>query len=235
MRNLNTQITAYSAERSPKAHDKQLLEMIKVDFPSFFGAVLDIGCAAGSFIELMSHTYPGATYTGIDISDGLIAKALRRQIPAKAEFLVSDAVEFEPVEKFDIVIASGVLSIFDDFSTPLKKWLTWLKPGGKMYVFGRFNSENIDTIIFFRNNAYASADWEGGLTSYSVRTILSFVEQLGLKAVFTKFHLPFDLPRDPDDPIRTFTVPLAGGQRMVLNGANVVAEHHFLKIWSATI
>lgn len=235
MSNFNSQIAAYSAKRSPKEHDLELLEMIKTDVPNFSGVVLDIGCAAGSFIDLMARTYPDATYRGIDISERLIAEASNRGISADVEFLVSDALDFEPIEKFDIIIASGVMSIFDDFSIPLKKWLTWLRPGGNLYIFGRFNSEDIDTIIYFRNNTHESADWEGGLTSYSTQTVLSFINQLGFEGSFTKFYLPFEVAKNPSDPIRTFTVTTADGERLILNGANIMAEHYFLKIGSAAL
>lgn len=233
--NLNSQIAAYSDDRTPKQHDTELLGLVSADHPRFNGRFLDIGCAAGSFISLMASAHPEATYQGIDISEQLIGAARNREISADVDFLVADVLDFEPLEKVDIVVASGVLSIFDDFSIPLKRWLTWLRPGGNLYIFGRFNSEHVDTITYFRNNVYESADWEGGLTSYSTQTVLSFVNQLGFEGSFKKFHLPFDLARNPLDPIRTFTVTTVDGQRLVLNGANIVAEHYFLKIGFATV
>jgi trans-aconitate 2-methyltransferase len=234
MTGMNTQIEAYLNTREVKAHDLELLKMIKEDFPSFSGKVLDIGCASGSFIKLMSENYPEAEYTGFDISQELIdiaAKKLRRTVKANLE--VSDVLDFTPKTEFDIIVASGVLSIFDDFSVPLKMWLRWLRKSGKLYIFGRFNSKNIDTIIHFKNNVSKSSTWEGGLTSYSIYTIRSFLEQQGYNARFTRFNLSLDLFEDVENPIRTFTMMTTCGKKIVVNGANIIAEHFFLEIKSA--
>ena len=230
MSNINSQIEAYTIARDIKAHEVELLEIIKKDFPDFTGRVLDIGCANGSFIELMARTYQHAEYTGFDIAEKLIDVANKKEIASKAEFIVSDALGFKPENKFDIIVASGVLSIFDDFSVPLEKWLSWLSDSGKLYIFGRFNSEDIDTIIHFRNNSVEPGNWEGGLTSYSIKTVLSYLNRRGYDGIFNRFHLPIELVKDPKHPIRTYTVVTNDDRKIVLNGANIVAEHFFLTI-----
>lgn len=235
MANTNTQISAYTDNRGPKFHELELLELVSQDYSSFSGRLLDIGCATGSFINIMAEAHPLASYTGIDISSSLIESASKLTRAAHVEFIVSDVLEFEPAEKYDIIVASGVLSIFDDFSAPLKNWLSWLRAGGKLYVFGGFNSENIDTIVHFRNNAIdKSAGWESGLTSYSTITVTKFLQELGFEASFKKFHLPIELPRDRDNPIRTYTVTTTDGQRLVLNGANINQEFFFLRVMGSS-
>lgn len=230
MSDVNSQIEAYTIKRNIKEHEIELLKIIRKDFCNFSGSVLDIGCASGSFIELMASAYNHAEFTGFDIAGELIDAAKERKIAAKANFFVSDALNFEPGREFDIIIASGVMSIFNDFTVPLGKWLSWLKEGGKLYIFGRFNSENIDTIINFRNNSVQPANWEGGLTSYSTTTVLSYLEQRGLEGNFKRFHFPMELDRDPGNPIRTYTIATNTGGNIVLNGANIIAEHFFLTV-----
>ncbi len=133
-------------------------------------------------------------------------------------------------EGLDIGCASGVLSIFDEFETPLKKWLSWLSNDGLLFIFGRFNSRNVDTKILFRNNTRNHAEWEGGLSAFSVHTITSFLNKLGYKCEFKRFILPIDIKEDASNPIRTFTKELKTGGKIVMDGANIVAEHFFVVI-----
>lgn len=114
--------------------------------------MLDIGCAAGAFIELMSTRFPEAHYTGFDVSQELIELAKNKLPEPNHKFIVADALTFFPEVKYEVIIASGVLSIFEDFEEPLAKWLSWFDEKGVLHIFGRFNSRDIDTIVRFRNN-----------------------------------------------------------------------------------
>ena len=86
----------------------------------------------------------------------------------------------------------------------------------------------MDTIVQFRNNVKGD-DWEGGLSSYSVHTIGRFLSEKEYNYEFRRFKLEMDL-QESDDPIRTYTITTSDGDRMVVNGANIIAEHYFLVI-----
>lgn len=206
-----------------KQHQGAMLSIIQTHYPKFDGKVLDIGCSNGMFLGALSTIYPDAHYTGIDISAELIEIA-RKRVP-KANLLVEDAMNYQPSKKFDIIIASGILSIFDDFEPVLDKWISWLADMGRLYIFGRFNSQHIDTKIHFRTDG----GWETGLTSYSVYTIANYLAKRGLGQSFRRFYLGVELPQGKD-PIRTYTKRCEDGTTLVLNGANTVAEHYFLTI-----
>ena len=47
---------------------------------------------------------------------------------------------------------------------------------GLLYIFGRFNSRDVDTKILFRNNTGDKAEWEGGLSAFSVHTLSRFLK-----------------------------------------------------------
>jgi SAM-dependent methyltransferase len=228
----NRQISAYFQPRPLKQHERQLISMIMADYPEFRGSCLDIGCADGAFLRTLAPAFPGASFVGIDLSEALIIAAregvANNGLDGLIEFQVADAVGYLPDRKFDLVIASGILGVFEDFAPVLEAWLSWVKPGGRLYVFGRFNSRDVDTIVRYRNN-YNSSEWETGLTSYSIHTVGRFLRERGLTYEFQRFFLDLDLP-EQEDPIRTFTVSLADGSRLVLNGANTLAEHFFLTV-----
>lgn len=224
----NLQIDAYLKPRPLKQHEEELLAMIRKDSPEFNGRVLDIGCASGNFIQALGTVYPYAHYTGIDASEELIQIAREKLVNPNVTLLVEDAVSYQPSAHFDIIIASGILSVFEDFEPVLDKWLSWLRKSGRLYVFGRFNSRNIDTIIRFRNN-FTGGDWEGGLTSYSVHTVTKYLEKQGFKYIFKRFYLDLELS-EQEDPIRTYTIRCADGSMLIVNGANTIAEHYFMTI-----
>lgn len=223
---INSQIEAYRESRGIKQHEQELLELVTHFTPDFRGRMLDIGCATGAFIGLMNARFPNASYFGLDISTELVEMAKKSHDRSNCSFFVADALAYSPQSRFDIIVASGVLSIYEDFREPLQKWLSWLAKGGRLYVFGRFNSRDIDTVIQFRNNVKGTG-WEGGLTSYSIHTVGRFLSQRGCKHEFRPFRLQMDLP-ESEDPIRTFTITTSEGSRIIVNGANVVAEHYFL-------
>ena len=106
---------------------------------------------------------------------------------------------------FDIVVASGVLAFYDDYSNPIIKMLSLLKKNSYLYIFGTFNSANIDTLVKFRNN-YTNSTWEKGLNSFSIKTISRFLKKkklsLNLKIYFTiKF-------KKKNNPIISYTLKL---------------------------
>ena len=227
---INRQITAYLDERGLKHHQKEQISRIVQDWPEPPEKVLDIGCANGAMLKGLGSLYPKSYKHGIDLSPQLVKEATSRLGPGFS-IEVADALEFEPKQKFNVIVASGVLSIFEDFTLPLKRWLSWLAKGGWLYIFGPFNSANVDTRILFRNNQRGS-DWEGGLTSYAKTTVGNFLVETGFKLYdFKKFHMPEPLSKHTD-PIRNYTLETSEGKLLLLNGANIISEYHFLSIFN---
>jgi SAM-dependent methyltransferase len=225
----NTQIDAYRGPRELKEHEQRQLELIADRRPDFAGRCLDIGCASGNFLKAMAERWPDAEYCGFDVSAELLELA-REAVPG-ATFLEADAQTFEPDAPFDVIVAAGVLSIFEDFAPVLDRWLSWLAPGGHLLVFGRFNSRPVDTIIRFRNH-HTDGDWQGGLTAYAVATVSEHLRRRGDEFSFERFVPSFTLA-EHEDPIRNYTLDTVDGRRVLLNGANVVAEYHFLVVQRA--
>ena len=226
----NNQISAYSENRPPKFHEIELLKIITSCKLKKL-KLLDIGCASGSFLSLIASKYPESEYYGFDISPELIKLAKLKLKNYDVKLTVNDALNFKPDQEFDIIVASGVLSIFEDLS-PIKIWTNWLKEKGFLFIFGRFNSQPIDTIIRFRNHfnkRIEENNWQGGLTSFSLKYTTDYINKLGFNCEFIPFKYPETLEKSID-PIRTFTVDTLDNRRLILNGANILAEQYFLKI-----
>ena len=143
-------------------------------------------------------------------------------------FLKKDFMTLNKKSYFDIIIASGVLAFYDDFYKPINKMLSLLKKKSSLYIFGTFNSNDIDTLVKFKNN-YTKSNWEKGLNSFSKKTIAKFLKKKNLKYKFKKFNLPFDL-KPNKNPILSYTIKYSKNKRIILNGANVKMELFYLII-----
>ena len=71
-----------------------------------WASVLDAGGGTGAVIYLLHEKYPGKSYTGIDLSEKMIASAKRKNI-GSADFVLGDCEEL-PFESnsFDVVMCS---------------------------------------------------------------------------------------------------------------------------------
>jgi trans-aconitate methyltransferase len=224
----NTQVAVYKKKRKLKQHELEFKNLIKRLFSKHFqGDFLDIGCATGNAIKILKKLFPNSSITGIDINKKLIRIASKR-VNQGTKLINTSIEKYIPKNKFDLIIASGVLSIFNDCTENLKTWISWLKPKGILYIFGRFNSADIDTVIYFRNLKHGNK-WETGLTSFSLKTVKKFLEKQNVTFKFIRFKIKKDLKKQKN-PICSFTQKLKNNSRIVINGANVIAEHFHLLI-----
>jgi len=106
--------------------------------------------------------------------------------------------------------------------------LSFLKKNSYLYIFGTFNTENIDTLVKFKNN-YTKSNWEKGLNSFSIKTISNFLKNKNLVFKFKKFNLPFNLKKKKN-PIISYTLNNPGKSQVILNGANIRMELFYLVI-----
>ena len=82
--------------------------------------LLDVGCATGVFPSYLSQRFPESKVTGIDNNEDFIKKALEN-FPS-ISFQFGDVFDRNSVKaKFDVVIMSGVLGIFDDYTSSIKR------------------------------------------------------------------------------------------------------------------
>ncbi len=225
---VNKEIDVYKNITIQKEHEIKLIDLIKSENDLIDQHILDVGCASGALINSLRKNFEFVRIDGFDISKDLINLAKKRNLP-NCKFFVSDINTFKPKNKYDIITASGVMSLFDDFSDPLEKWLSWLNKKGKLYIFGRFNSRDIDTIIYHRNNFNNRPKWTGGLTSYSIKTVSSFLDKRPVKYNFNRFNLTVDL-KEKENPISTYSIITENNEKLIVNGANIIAEQYFLSI-----
>lgn len=224
MTGYNVETSAYVQNRPLKHHELQTLQWIERERPGFSGRLLDVGCADGRMLQAIAEQYPRASLAGFDYSQELVEQG-RRILPSGVSLEIGDAATYTTEERYDVVLASGLISIFDDPLEILTRMSGWLAPKGLLIVFGRFTTADMDVRVHFRRSGQEK--WQGGLTAFSLKTVGEHLRSLGLAIAWERFRLPISMPRS-EDPIRTYTVETRDGDKLVLNGANVLAEHYFL-------
>ncbi|WP_425835676.1 class I SAM-dependent methyltransferase [Streptomyces fractus] len=95
--------------------------------------VLDLGCGTGSMSLLAAER--GHRVTGVDSAPGMLEIARRKLAGRGAEFLLGDAAE-PPVEpgSYDVVLARHVLWTLPDTGAVLRRWVSLLRPGGRLVL-----------------------------------------------------------------------------------------------------
>ena len=232
-KNLNLTINPYLQKTYEDAAEnyrfKFLLQEMNLQLQSSSN-LLDIGCAKGEFIYLVKKHFPQISCFGIDASPQLIELAKKEKSLSSSYFECADAENFHLNDQlFDIVVMSGLLSIFDDPSKCLKSAAAHMKPGTNLYIFGGFNTENIDTLVRYRLNDGYEGVWQSGWNMFSIETIKSLAAPYFKLRNTSRFHLPTNLPKT-NDPVASYTIETASADRsrLILTGGNVVRDFHLL-------
>lgn len=95
--------------------------------------ILDFGCGYGALGLLMMPLLPsGSKYVGVDFSKNMIeaARECYQNLDIEAKFIVSDILEYETNDRYDMVISQAVLRHVDNGECFLRKMVKFLKVGG---------------------------------------------------------------------------------------------------------
>jgi SAM-dependent methyltransferase len=195
--------------------------------------VMDVGCASGALIGYLSTLFPEFSYTGIDISEELIVMA-KAKVPT-AQFRVESVFSFSKSEvaTFDLVLFFGIFGIFDEVEAlgSLERLISITKPGGFIYAFSQFNEFNIDVILKYRRTD-PELQWDGwgvGWNIYSRQTINKWLANKTKCIRFIDFKMNSPLPPQ-ENPIRSWTIPMGGGNYQLVNGLKLLIDFSFLEI-----
>jgi ubiquinone/menaquinone biosynthesis C-methylase UbiE len=115
-------------------HDAVLARLHDLD-PS---VVVDLGCGTGQLTQRLVRTFPAATTVGVDLSDGMLAKAAGRFVAAGdgADGLVrADAQRLPLAERsVDVVVCTESFHWYPDQERALGEVARVLRPGGRLLI-----------------------------------------------------------------------------------------------------
>ncbi len=226
-------------KENPKEYFKFVKKQIEKDFGNGVYSddfdMLDVGCETGSFLTFIRRQFPNAELWGMDIMPELLEELNSGQ-EAGAKPLhpllgnIADDTTL-PEQKFDIITMLGVISIFDDFRPVLRNLAKMLKENGQIYIFGIFNPEDLDVLIKSRHSGESKDKWETGWNTFSTASVGKYCREIEFQYEFLPFELGIDIPKHEGDPLRSWTLEMNSGKRMIVNGLQLVHNFYLLKMW----
>ena len=189
--------------------------------------LLDLGCSKGEIIYSLKEKFRNIEYTGIDIAKELLEKAKKENYLKTVRFIEDDISSFSLNEKFDIVIMSGVLSIFDDYEKFLKNVILHMKKDSLGLIFSAFNKDDIDVIMRFKNNFKKSTQWESGWNLFSLKGIKKFLKKYSNDIKIISFDIKKILKKK-ENPVSSFTLELRDKSKLIMTGGNIVRDFYLI-------
>jgi 2-polyprenyl-3-methyl-5-hydroxy-6-metoxy-1,4-benzoquinol methylase len=118
-------------------------------------SVLEIGCGEGAITDFFKGTQ---SYVGVDISKEAIHFAKKKRGPP-LKFVHAAAHQFEPANKFDVVVFSEVL-YYVEYQKILAQYKTYLNPNGLVIISIFHQTEKLlyEEIFKFARNMFAQID-----------------------------------------------------------------------------
>jgi 2-polyprenyl-3-methyl-5-hydroxy-6-metoxy-1,4-benzoquinol methylase len=133
-------------------------------------SILDIGCATGALLEMLSAG--GWKTQGVEISTPQAEYCLRRGLAVSGKPLEENHF---PRESFDVVLASHLIEHLNNPGSFVREVFAILKPGGRFYVTTP-NISGLQARIF--KNRWRSAIFDH-LYLFSAKTLKKLLENSG--------------------------------------------------------
>ena len=150
------------------------------------GRVLDVGCGLGLFLEILG---PGYDRVGLDINPWA-ANYVRQKL--QIEVLSQDAMETEfAPQSFDVVTVMQTLDHFDHPGMFLKKAVSWLKPGGLVFLASLINLNSLCARLFREDYRLLHPYHLAYFTPKTVREILRRLGLMVVKLEYPYFKTPY--------------------------------------------
>ena len=232
MKAVRTHDTKVYLNENRKNEPKEYFKFANSLFSDFisqkkYPTVLDIGCATGDFLYYLSQTYRNAILSGMDSLPELIEVA-KKEVK-NCEFFVSDIQDEKqlPNNKYDLIFMFGVHGLFDDCEPWINNISKILHEEGRAYIFGAMNDSDIDVISRIKTSG-SEGPYEFGWNTWSKKTLSILLEKKKMNYIFKDFDISIDIEKNTKDPMRTSTIKLETGKRLIVNGAGMIRQQKML-------
>ncbi len=203
-----------------------ILSIIKEKIKEPEVSILDCGCATGELLYFLQENIINSKLSGFDISEKMIMKA-KCKMPNVNYFVQNINTEFQKWKKkpeCDIVILSGVLSIFDDFKFILNNLISCTNKLGCIILTIIYNKDPIDVLVRYKR--YGSEDWECGWNTPCKESIEDYLKKSQKIKNFEwrDFNPKEDRKKRKDDPMRKWTINLNGEKTNMVGTGQIINQ-----------
>lgn len=206
--------------KKPKEVHKRIIDLIEKFIDKNHKSILDCATATGELIFFLNRIYPDKRFLGFDISESMIEKA-KEKVP-NAEFFVQDIQknykDWLKKPKSNVVIASGILCIFDDYRAVLDNILSCATYNGIIIIRTIVNPDPIDVVMRYRRSN--NNEWESGWNILSKETLENYLKEKEYIRSFEwdDYQLPIKMEKNISDPMRAHS-KIIDGENILVNGA----------------
>lgn len=187
-------------------------------------SICDMACGGGANTFYLSNLFKECTFTGIDLSEELIAYG-NRQIEGQQNCKLYQGDWYDLgdkwKDKFDGIISFQTLSWLPEYETAIKN-LTLLNPEW-IAISSLFYEGDIEYSIKLKNYYRPTEKQEFSEAYYNIYSILrirKYLESLGYRKFdFKPFEIDIDLPKPDSFDIGTYTIKTKEDKRLQVSAA----------------
>ena len=190
--------------------------------------ILDIGCGNGNLIYYLNKKLPKAKITAIDIDKKLLS-IVKRNTSKNNNILHKDINKkfTEIIDKFDIIVAAGVMAIFDDTHNFFYNIKKNLKKNGRIFLFGNFTKNPLNIYIKYEEIDKFPNVFQSGFNVYSINHIKRNFDNK--KISIYPFFINKNIKKDSSDLLRSWTENHKG-KKYFINGLDFYQKQMWSKI-----
>ena len=213
----------------PKEIFINLIKILKKEKLNKTKSLIDIGCASGELLFNLNKNFENLNLTGLDVDKKLILKA-RDKCPKSIKFMKGDiSKKIKNLGKFDIIILSGVMSIFDNGDKIMKNLFSILKPNGRIFIFESLNIYSFNLYIKSEEIRKKKKDiWFKNM--YSTQFFKDTAKRFKKKCKFFEFRLKMDLKKNKKN-LRLGWTEILSKKKIVTNGLGIIQNQFWIKIY----
>ena len=190
--------------------------------------LIDIGCANGELLYFLKKYNKNFNLTGVDIKQNLLNKA-KNNLPQDITLKKMDFnTKIKSFEKFDIIICSGVIGIFDDLKVFFSNINKIKKKNSKFYFFGAYNDYPYDIKTKYVDLNMKKKVLQSGWNIWSIKTLKKHFGRKKFKKHY--FNMSFDFKKNQNDLIRSWTIKI-GNKRHSTNGLMLLLNQKWLEVF----
>jgi 2-polyprenyl-3-methyl-5-hydroxy-6-metoxy-1,4-benzoquinol methylase len=190
--------------------------------------ILDAGCAAGELLYLLEKKYKNFNLSGCDIRDDLLKKArkhLSKNVDLKKIDISKKSNFFK--KKFDIIICSGVIGIFDNLKNFKSNLNKALKKNGIILLGALINEYDYNIFIKYEDMKNKNI-LQSGWNIWSIKKIKSLFK--GKKIKIYRYKPNKDFKKIKNDPMRSWTINV-NKKKFFTNATMQIQNKLLLKIY----
>ena len=193
--------------KKPKEASKLLYRILKKRLSKTKNyELLDVGCANGELLFFLNEKFSNIKFYGVDIRNDLI-KLARKKLPSYIYLKKFDYKQKQSLnKKFDIILCSGVIGIFDNLDIFFKNIKKNIKKNSILFLFSEFNEYDFDIILTYKDLNYKITNYQSAWNIWSIKTIKKYFKEK--KIVKHHFEIEFDIKQNKKDLMRSWTIKI---------------------------